>query len=122
MAKWIAIVFLALLPTAFISAAQKDPESDLWVIPRNYITGTDWQKMMANTKTGYAMGIIDGFILAGAKLQFFSWIQPCVEGKTSGQMVAVFDKYIADHPMEWNHGMHILSLNALMQNCPNAPR
>jgi hypothetical protein len=36
---------------------------------------------------------------------------------TAGQLVAILDKYVADHPEKWNKGISVLYLEALNKAC-----
>lgn len=104
-------------------------------IPGGYVTGTDFRKMSAMEQSGYATGLIDGYLTA----PHFSGASPgwkglhtCItqrnydnpnggtdapRGMTNEQVTAILAKYLADHPEDWHRPMNMVGILAFYKSC-----
>ncbi len=105
------------------------------------LTGQFYQNLPETVRTGYASGFVNGYLQG----QFFAAdvihraslngnLQHTVVAKmtgdvlsgmlclgsgtvTNGQMAAILDKYIADHPESWDKPLSDLAKNAFIDAC-----
>lgn len=86
-----------------------------------YMTGNTYRDMSANAQQGYVIGVIDGMFVApffGAKLGARSWLGLCIEsGMRTDQLKAIIDKYLDEHPDEWDQDMAAVAYSALVPVC-----
>jgi c-di-AMP phosphodiesterase-like protein len=87
-------------------------------IHNGFGTGQDYIKMTSAEKRAYAMGAINGMLLApmfGASKDKMRWMESYVENMTDEQVVAILSKYLEDNPGRWHDGLHILMYSALKE-------
>src|ERR1700690_125719 len=97
--KMLAVVLLLLF--ALAGSAQKVH------IKNGFATARQYMDLDSGRQRGYAMGIVDGMLLApvfgapddGEKLKALG---TCITGMDDEQMRAIFDKFLKDHPERWN--------------------
>ena len=90
------------------------------VIHRGFIKGNDYLKAETGKRRFYGMGIIDGITLApffGAPKSKMIWFEKCVENMTDNQVEAIITNYLENHPGEWHHDLHLITLNAFQESC-----
>jgi len=108
------IVFcLPFLVAATLFAA----EEPVW-IHNGFGTGGDYVKMSESQKRAYAMGAINGMIIAplfGAPTYEMQWFESYVENMTDVQVAAILSKYLQDNPGRWHDGLHVLMYSALKE-------
>ena len=132
--RWILLmigtVMLAILTSVAVFAQPTSVTAQ-----RSGIMGNDYQQFTGDMKLGYAMGLFHGLIVAtivvanpDPSLPFTATAatpQPppgtmlynCLRGMTNGQVQAILDKYLADHPAEWHHQLADIATNALVLPC-----
>ena len=87
------------------------------------ITGNDYLKMGAH-KESYLIGMMDGIFLApffGGERNKMEWFENCLVGTDSNQIVAIVDKYMREHPENWNESMHGIFNRIFGSICPDGP-
>lgn len=108
------IVFsLIFLAAATLSAA----DESVW-IHNGFGTGQDYIKMSESQKRAYAMGAINGMIIApllGAPKDKMGWLEFYVENMTDEQVAAILSKYLQDNPGRWHDGLHSLMYSAVKE-------
>jgi hypothetical protein len=123
---------VSLLPpiTAPVRAGDSDEIFTLGgevVVFSGSITAENYKKLSENSRLVYAIGFMSGLwssMPLGANFQRLSNLGKCVEGWSESQIMAVFDKYLQDHPEEWHFPMNFLCISALHSACKgtqNAP-
>jgi hypothetical protein len=86
-------------------------------------TGQDYVEMSASDKRVYAMGALNGMLVApllGARRQDVAWLEDCVPRMTDEQVAAILTKYIRERPGEWHLPLNILTFQAMSATCPKA--
>lgn len=73
------------------------------------LTGNDYQKLPVGFRTTYIIGILDGISAAndllGKPNPHLSNFLEYTKGMTGGQLVAIVDKFLAEHPEGWHYTM-----------------
>ena len=86
------------------------------LIHNGFGTGQDYIKMTQSQKRVYAMGAINGILLApifGAPKEKLQWFESYIENMTDEQIAAILSKYLQDNPGMWHDGLHILMFSAI---------
>ena len=94
--------------------------ADQVYVQNGFQTGQSFRDMGEGDRTIYAMGYIDGLFsssLAGASHDRLMGVHDCIQGMTSGQLRAVFEKIIASHPERWDERMSSLGYSVLVEAC-----
>ena len=88
---------------------------------RGQMDGNWYGKHTDDSRTGYVVGVIDGFYFSpvfGASQEGMNDIHDCLGDKKPGnQMRAIVDKYHAEHPEEWDRPMSEIVKNAVFEIC-----
>jgi hypothetical protein len=137
--RWLYCAVLAFVPMLFpveeVPSRLAIPQSPAPAvgIHNGFVTGQEFLEMPPLEQTGYVMGVVDGMQLAplfGAprRLHFTpkemtpttptEWVENCVAGMTNFQVVAIFKKYLNDHPEIWHESAHSTAFTALKVSCP----
>ena len=98
-----------------------------------FIRGETWNKIDAKSKSWYIIGLIDSWMTYNSLVEElqkrgyendgnFNWYRNalrCIieEGMTSSQLTAMTDKYIRDHPEEWQYSVPGLFVSVLLIPC-----
>lgn len=102
---WLVVAFAA------VAFAQQQPQ---W-------TGNAYRQLGPDSGIAYALGLVDGITLGAAIERTGGSVQDfydaCVRGRTRGQVKAIIDKYLADHPERWHEAMGGLVTRALVEAC-----
>jgi hypothetical protein len=113
----------ALMGLAFVclsTSALADAKSD--DVLQQSVSGSDYENWNAYSRMGYVEGAVDGLINgadASGDYPRASQLGRCIKGMSMQQLVAIVDKYMSDHPTQWdNHGMGALIYVALERACP----
>lgn len=109
--KVLMVLTLSILYTTIVHASDQDV-----LIHNGFATGIDYVKMSKSEKRVYAMGVINGMLLApffGAPKDKMKWFESFVENMNDEQVAAILSKYINDNPGRWHEGLHILMYAAL---------
>ena len=104
-----------------VAVSLGNPQSSVH-IHNGFLTGQEYLDFDARTQQGYAMGVVDGMLLApmfgapsdAAKLKSLA---NCIEGMSNAQVKAIIDKFLKDHPERWNDPMHAVTYTAMMEAC-----
>ncbi|MBC8231411.1 hypothetical protein H8E77_17805 [bacterium] len=89
------------------------------IVHKGFATGRDYLKMNDAQKRAYAMGAINGMLLAplfGAPKDRVKWFESYVEKMTDDQVAAILTKYVKDNPGRWHDGLHILTYSAIIES------
>jgi len=90
-----------------------------------FLTAEEFTHMNDQSQHDYAMGVIDGMLLAplfgaprdwqdGQKIGAFG---DCITGMSSTQVAAIISKFVRDHPERWNDSMHVVAFAAMTHAC-----
>ncbi len=94
------------------------------VVKNGFGTGLIWRGMSYEEKQGYAMGVVDGILLAAGvdgPRSRLSWVGPCVVGMRSDQVVAMISREVEAQPGTWHlYTLHATAYRALLTACPQA--
>ncbi len=107
------VFFLIFLSAATLFAA----DEPVW-IHNGFGTGQDYLKMNQSQKSAYAMGAINGMIIAplfGAPKDKIGWLESYVENMTDEQVAAILSKYLQNNPGRWHDGLHLLMYSAIKE-------
>jgi hypothetical protein len=99
------------------------PQMQRVSISPGFLKGKDYLDMTATEKRVYAMGAVNGMLVApllDAPKEKVAWLERCTNNMTDEQVAAIITKYLNDNPGEWHYGMNVLSLNAMIANCPQS--
>lgn len=89
----------------------------------NAMSGNDYLRMNGDSRAHYIAGIIDGFTyanaLADANLKSFDQLQTCFAKMrpTHGQLTAIVDTWLNQHPAQWGYGMNSVTFWAISEAC-----
>ncbi len=84
------------------------------------VTGNDFQQATSSLRLGYAVGLRSGLTIARTAQTHggdLTGLFRCLDGMTYGQVQAILDKYLADHPEEWDRTIATITINALANAC-----
>ena len=87
-------------------------------IPGGFGHGDDYLKMTAIQKNAYAMGVLNGMLLApffGAPEKCTKWLVDYVKGMSDVQVAAIITKFLKDNPGRWHEGLHELAFFAIQE-------
>jgi hypothetical protein len=90
------------------------------IVEQGYIAGTHYRDMVESARGMYVMGVVDGFLAStmfGGSHPRALWLKSCITGVNTGQLVAIIDRFISEHPERWDQGMHVLVYSALLDAC-----
>ena len=117
----ILVVAYLLIPIAPVfSFAEEDT-----FLKSGFLTGNQFLAMSNKAQSTYAMGVIDGMLLAplfNAPKRNMYWLEVCVEGMSNEQVAAILRKELASNPGTWHHPVHITMYNAMIETCPGSPK
>lgn len=86
-----------------------------------FLTGNSYRELSEVEKSAYAMGFINGLLVAPmmtGKESDAVWLHPCTTKMTNSQAVAIINKFLNDNPGRWQQPMNVLSFQAVAQACP----
>jgi hypothetical protein len=113
------IVFLLI----FLAAANLFAADEPVFIHNGFGTGQDYIKMSESQKRTYAMGAINGMIIAplfGAPKDKMGWLESYVENMTDEQVATILSKYLQDNPGRWHHELNVLMYSAVKEAYNNS--
>jgi hypothetical protein len=114
MLQKLLVLFLFLFASGF--------SQDGRVVHHGFLNAEDYLELSAQQQLGYAMGVIDGMLIAplfgapddGARLKMLGH---CVEGMRNTQVKAILDTFLKQHPERWNDPMHAVAFAATQEAC-----
>ena len=112
MPRLLMFVLLVLFATHYAEAQR---------VLSGFMTGNTYRELSADEKLGYAMGFVNGLLVAPmitGKEEDATWLHPCISGMTNNQVVAILEKFLNDNPARWQQPMTVLSFRAIVQACP----
>jgi hypothetical protein len=94
-------------------------------VKTGFLTAEEFVHLNDQSQHDYAMGVVDGMLLAplfgaprawndGQKIGAFG---DCITGMSSTQVAAIISKFVRDHPERWNGPMHAVAFTAMTQAC-----
>jgi hypothetical protein len=111
------VVYFLLLLGTFATHAQTRGVP----IHTGFATGEQYLRMEEVEQRAYAMGIVNGILLAplfGAPGWELKWFERCVAGMTDGQVATILRKYLRDNPGRWHETPHVPLYSAMLKVCP----
>ncbi len=83
--------------------------------------GNAWLEASELEQVLYVTGAIDGLVFASVfdadVSQVFAFAECCV-GMTVAQITAIVQKYLEQHPEDWQEPMNYITYEAITTNCP----
>jgi hypothetical protein len=94
-------------------------------VKSGFLTAEEFTHMNDQSQHDYAMGVVDGLLLAllfGAPRawndgQKIGALGDCITGMSSKQVAAIISKFVRDHPERWNDSMHAVAFTAMTHAC-----
>lgn len=90
-------------------------------IHNGFGTGEEYLEMSLKEQRTYAMGLVNGMLLApmfGAPKTRMLRLEQCITGMTDTQVAAILSKYLRDNPSRWHETPHTSMYAALIDSCP----
>jgi hypothetical protein len=112
----VAVLLLSALAPAGL-AAQKEPVE---IKLGYFLQGNSYLKLSEAAKGPYVTGVVDGLLGApmfNAPRKSTAWLEHCIVGMSSEQLVAIVDKYLRENPGQWNWAMNVLVYSAMLDAC-----
>jgi len=104
-----------------IGEASAVPPGHYVEIKNGFVTGQDYLDMDEAQREAYAIGVVDGLLLAPFLAHAASagtWPAPCVTGMTSRQVAAMLANELQRNPGAWHQSAHTSMYKALLAACP----
>src|SRR5438094_9459206 len=89
-------------------------------VHHGFATGQKYLEMTSAQKKAYAMGAVDGMLLApllGATKKDMAWLETCAENMTDVQVAAILTKYLENNPGRWHETAHDSMFSAMKYDC-----
>lgn len=89
-------------------------------IRTGFSTGQKYIQMTAAQKRYYAMGIVNGMLLAplfGAPKENMAALEKCISEMTDTQVAAILTDYLNKNPGQWNETPHVPMYKAMTEAC-----
>ena len=115
----IALLLSLFLTSFFLEAAEIPPcvkEGETKTFPKGFLTGSMYLKTTEGEKSAYAMGALDGMLMApafGVPEKCTKWLIDFTGGMTNEHVAAIITKYLKDNPEVWHEQLNVLVLNAM---------
>jgi len=92
------------------------------MVHNGFLKSEEFVRMDAMSQSKYAVGIVDGMLLAplfgapdnGQKIRAFG---ACIEGMSDTQVAAIINKFLRDHPERWNDPLNAAVFSAMTEGC-----
>ncbi len=110
--NFIAFLLIFLAASTLLSAGNIIP------IHNGFYTGQDYIEMSESQKRAYAVGAINGMLIApifGAPKNEMRWLESYIENMTDKQVAAILSKFLQDNPGRWHDGLQILTYVAVKE-------
>jgi len=118
--KWLKLKYFYFSLVIIASASSSTLAAQDVYIHNGFIRGNDYRSWNATEKNRYAVGVIEGMLLAplfGAPKEQLSWLEECAAGMNSRQIIAILDRFLDDNPARWHEYMHTLAYTAMNDAC-----
>ena len=109
---------VAILVFIFLSAPAVIASEQGILIHDGFGTGQDYISMSPGSKRIYAMGVVNGILIAplfGAPKEEINWFESYLENMTDVQVAAILTKFLENNPGRWHDGLHILMFSAIKE-------
>jgi hypothetical protein len=94
---------------------------DQITVPHGFYNGQQYLTAFSGPKDpSYAAGFIDGMLSSttlGAPIERVQKLKDCIHGMNNGQVEAILDKFITEHPERWDESMTVLGYVAMAAAC-----
>lgn len=95
------------------------------LIKEGFVTGNHYQQLPEVQQHAYLMGLTDGILVSpllgvSRDEEGLTWFERCDAHKNSGQLQAIVDRFLQDHPERWHEGMGVLFFLAMKEACAHA--
>jgi len=110
------------VPAVMVLARPVSPQEKGTFIHKGFSTGHDYIEMSETQRHGYAAGFVNGILIAplfGASEGRVHKFGMCIEGMNDFQISEIILQYISPHAEKWHLELHVLSLQALENACPD---
>lgn len=77
------------------------------------------------SRTSYVLGVYDTVVAStmfGAPFRSGKWLNDCTAGWSGEQLLAIVDRFVAEHPERWQSPMAVVFVSALDSVCPGRLR
>lgn len=101
-----------------INEASSAPPKHYVEINNGFVTGQGYLDMAEAQREAYAVGVIDGLLLAPLLGNAARWPAPCVTGMTSRQAAAILTNELQQNPGAWHQSAHTSMYKAVLAACP----
>ncbi|KVQ75731.1 hypothetical protein WK07_20345 [Burkholderia multivorans] len=112
----------AALLAASVACQAQSPSPRIY-LPGAFVNGNAYQRYNSLQRQVYIQGLVDGIfyssVIAGRDLSRVMKLSDCASSHnmTDVQIVAIVDKYMADHPEHWGDPMSLTAHTALALAC-----
>jgi hypothetical protein len=119
----VILIILAVVTSLAAPAerAHADDRERSFYIPNLFLTGYDYRQSGEAIRDGYVMGLFDGFLASpifGGSQNALQKLNSCVGNTNSTELRAMFDRYIDNHPEQWNLAAGAVFYNLFNSACP----
>ena len=115
---------LLILGFALLPATTSAQEAAGVLVHEGFLDGNDYQNRTDREKHAYLMGFTDG-LMAAPLFSFermgdtmtLTWFERCEAKGNSGQLQAIIDRYLDQHPENWHDSMSGIFFLAMKDVC-----
>jgi len=102
--KTILFLVLVLLFLMLLTNGLQGEEKEQTVIVSSFVNGNRYLELSKESRTFYVLGLIDMFYSRTfySNPEKYSYITDFTKDMTFGQIMAIFDKYLEEHPEKWH--------------------
>ncbi len=89
-------------------------------VPGGLLTGQHYLDLGDDEKGYYALGLVDGMLVAPllrAPASEVRWLRQCLTGMTGRQLADILTRYLRDHPEKRQDPAHVPMLTAMRAAC-----
>ena len=109
-----------LLLAASLSVGSSLALAEETFVHAGFATGQQYLEMPEASRVGYAMGLLDGAMLAplwGGATSRIEDVNKCLAGMSETQVASLLKKYLDDNPGKWHYPASLAMLMALQGAC-----
>lgn len=111
--------FIATVAVVSTAPSVSRSAESVWV-PRGLLTGQQYLDLDDDEQGYYALGLIDGMLVAPllrAPASEVRWLRECLTGMTGRQLAAILASHLRDHPEKRQDDVHVPMLAAMRAAC-----
>lgn len=89
-------------------------------MPAGLLTGAHYLELGEDEKGYYALGLIDGMLVAPLLRSppgEVRWLRACLTGMTGRQLAGILTSYLREHPEKLEDPVHVPMLTAMRAAC-----